>query len=100
MIKIMNANHLIEFSLSDLETSQAFECFFEVCYCDEICVINIELFEQHPQLFIVEFLVNSKCGSDELRIVNHPIAIVVNFTDNLLYLCVIVSQVKLLERGC
>ena len=96
----MNANHLIELLLSDLKAAQPLECFFEVRYRDEICVVHIKLLKQAPQLLIVEFFVDSKCGCDELCIVNHAVAVVVNLTYYLLYLRVIVAQVKLLKRCC
>ena len=87
----MNADHLIKLCLSDLETTKTFECFFEVGYRDEVCVINIKLLKQTPQLLIVEFLVDSKCCRNELSVVNHTVAIVVNFTYDLLNLCIIVA---------
>ena len=82
LVKIMYADHFIEFFLSNA-AAHTFESFFEVGYSNEISVIYIKLFEQTPQLFIIEVFVDRKCGRNELLIVDHSVAIVINLTDDL-----------------
>ena len=81
LVKIMYADHLIEFFLSNA-AAHTFESFFEVGYSNEISVIYIKLFEQTPQLFIIEVFVDRKCCRNELLIVDHSVAIVINLTDD------------------
>ena len=48
----MQLDHLVELCLCDAAT-HSLKSFFEVSHCDEVSVINIKLFEQAPQLFVV-----------------------------------------------
>ena len=57
LVKIMYADHLIELFLSNA-AAHTFESFFEVGNCDEISVIYIKLFEQTPQLLVIEVFID------------------------------------------